>query len=379
MKFFFICGSLQAGSDGVGDYVRRLACMLIANGHQVNAVALKDHHLAVHEDTVQQLNGIQLPVLRLPATLSSRERYRLLSKKVKSFSPDIISLQYVGFGFQKYGLPFEMLSNFRKAVAGVKLHIMLHELWCGMAVNAGFKEKVLGNLQKRFLKTLITSLKPQHIFTSISPYHDYLKQIQVEADVVPIFGNIPTNEFGDDKEWQQFASSKHLSLLTGTAASWLVVGFFGTSYNCPGLKEMIETVNIAATQAGLKLGVLLIGHSRVQNVADILKTIPGAVYWQTGSVPAPMINRCMQLVDAGIVTSPVDGINKSGAAIAWMERGIPVLISASDKTYHEADMKKLGIFQASSVTNVIEALHAKGKIIPQNYLNQAAEAYLECI
>ncbi|GAA4914728.1 glycosyltransferase [Mucilaginibacter defluvii] len=379
MKFFFICGSLQVGKDGVGDYVRRLACMLIVDGHQVNAVALKDHHVTVHEDGVQQLNGIELPVLRLPATLSSHERYKLLSKKVKAFSPDMISLQYVGFGFQKYGLPFEMLSGFKKAIAGIKLHVMLHELWCGMAVTAGFKERVLGIMQKHFLKTLISKLKPQRVFTSIKPYHNYLKQIQVEADIVPIFGNIPVNEYGDDQEWKQLGLSKHLSLLSGMENRWLIIGFFGTSYNCPGLHEMLETIDQAAKKAGLKLGVLLIGHSRIQNVAEILKNIPGAVYWQTGALAPAMINRCMQLVDVGIVTSPVDGINKSGAALAWMERGIPVLISAFDKTYDDKEMKKLGIFQASSVNNVIEALNARNKLTPPNYLNKAAEAYLKCV
>ncbi|MCD8739747.1 glycosyltransferase [Mucilaginibacter roseus] len=379
MKFFFICGSLQAGRDGVGDYVRRLACMLIANGHQVNAVALKDHHIAVHEDGVQQLNGIELSVLRLPATLSSQERYKLLNKRIKSFSPDIISLQYVGFGFQKYGLPFEMLSGLRRATAGIKLHVMLHELWCGMALNAGFKEKVLGNLQKYFLKALITRLQPQRVFTSIKPYHSYLKQIQVEADVVPIFGNIPVNEYGDEQEWKQLGLSKHLSLLSGTEDRWLVVGFFGTSYNCPGLTEMLQTIDQAAKKAGLKLGVMLIGHSRIQNVVEILKNIPGAVYWQTGALAPAMINRCMQLVNVGVITSPVDGVYKSGAALAWMERGIPVLISASDNTYNEFEMKRLGIFQASSVNSVIEALNAKNKLTPPNYLNKAAEAYLQCV
>ncbi|WP_295719181.1 hypothetical protein [Mucilaginibacter sp.] len=375
MKITFICSSLQIGSDGVGDYVRRLACELIKTGHQVNAIALKDSYTSVIETDVQVFDNIELQVFRLPASLNTVDRYNYLSKQVNLFKPDVISLQYVGFGFHKYGLPLDILLNLRKAIGSTRLQIMLHELWCGMAVNAGFKEKVLGNLQKLFLKTLITVLNPETIFTSIKPYLLFLKTIGINATVVPIFGNIPTNEFGSDSDWENLTKSANLSNLISPPQKWLVLGFFGTTYNCPGLDKLLNTASIAAQSAGLNLGILAIGHSRGQNVGDMAQNMRNVTYWQTGALSPGMINHCMQLVDIGVVTSPVDGIDKSGSAITWMERGIPVIISANDKTYIEHEMPKLGIYQASSPGAVVNAYKAKKVLKPKSNLKAAVIAY----
>ncbi|MEO3407475.1 glycosyltransferase [Mucilaginibacter sp. CAU 1740] len=375
MKMVFICSSLEPGRDGVGDYVRRLACELIANNHRVIAIALQDSFLTDIKNEEQEFNGIKLPVLRIPAQQSTAYRYGYLQTRLKFFKPNFISLQYVGFGFNKYGLPVDMLLNLRKATGEVKLHIMLHELWCGMAASAGYKEKVLGLSQKVFLKMLIANLKPHAIFTSVEPYRLYLKQIGVKASVIPIFGNIPTTDTGSEKDWQKLIETVNLSAIIHCPQNWLVLGFFGTTYNCPGLETMINQANNAAKQAGLKLGILAIGNSRGVDVAELIKTLDGVVYWQTGPLSAGTLNRVLQLADIGVVTSPVDGINKSGAAVAWMERGIPVIISAADKTYHEDEMIGLGVYQAHSANEVLKAYKAKGKIKPQNNLTKAAIAY----
>ena len=375
MKIVFICSSLEPGRDGVGDYVRRLACEMIANDHRVIAIALHDSFLTDIKNEVQEFSGIKLPVLRIPAKQSTAYRYGYLQTRLKFFKPNFISLQYVGFGFHKYGLPVAILLNLRKAIGNVKLHIMLHELWCGMAANAGYKEKALGLSQKVFLKLLIANLKPHAIFTSIEPYRLYLKQIGVTATVIPIFGNIPIADTGSEKDWQKLVESANLSPVIQCPNNWLILGFFGTTYNCEGLDTMIKFVNEAAKLAGLKLGILAIGNSRGQDVAELAKTLDNTIYRETGPLSAGILNRVLQLINIGVVTSPVDGINKSGSAIAWMERGIPVIISAADKTYHEDEMIRLGIYQASSAGAILNAYRAKGKIEPQSNLKKVAMAY----
>ena len=42
MRIVFICGSLEPGRDGVGDYVRHLAVAVAQQGHETAAVALRD-------------------------------------------------------------------------------------------------------------------------------------------------------------------------------------------------------------------------------------------------------------------------------------------------------------------------------------------------
>ncbi|WP_184550121.1 hypothetical protein [Mucilaginibacter sp. FT3.2] len=375
MKITFICASLQTGSDGVGDYVRRLACEIIKRGDQVEAIALTDSYLSTVKRETQEIDGIKLSVLRLPASLNTGERYNYLQKRLELFNPDLVSLQYVGFGFNKYGLPIDILLKLGKAIGTRKLHIMFHELWCGMAVNAGVKEKFLGRLQKVFLKATISALKPETIFTSIKPYQRFLEHIGIKAVVVPIFGNISTTESGNENDWDDLTTKADLSPLILNRKDWLILGFFGTTYNCQGLDDLLHIAVNAAKSAGLKLGVLFIGHNRMLETVNLIKATPDLFYWETGSLSTAMINRSMQLVNIGVVTSPVDGINKSGSAVAWMERGIPVMISSADKNYSENLMEKQGIYQATSAEVILRAYSSKNKLPLPNNLKMAAIAY----
>ncbi len=375
MKITFICASLQSGRDGVGDYVRRLACEIIKQGHQAEAVALNDTYVTLIKKEVQQLNNVHLPVLRLSASLTPVDKYRHLHNRLEAFNPDMVSLQYVGFGFNKYGLPVDILLKLHKTLDKRRLHLMLHELWCGMAATAGQKEKILGETQKLFLKILIKKLKPEAIFTSIQPYRRFLQNIGIKATVVPIFGNIPADENGNEDDWMHLVDETGISPLIKDPKSWLLLGFFGTTYSCVGLNELLEMAVLAAKSRGLKLGVLFIGNNRDQATLNLIKSIPDATFWQTGALSTGMINRCMQLVNIGIVTSPVDGINKSGSALAWMERGIPVLIAQADKHYDEHTMAKQGIYQATSPDVILRACKIKEQLVPANNLKKAAAAY----
>ena len=44
MKIVFLCGSLEPGRDGVGDYTRMLAAEIIRKGHNAAIVALADKY-----------------------------------------------------------------------------------------------------------------------------------------------------------------------------------------------------------------------------------------------------------------------------------------------------------------------------------------------
>jgi len=375
MKITFICASLQPGRDGVGDYVRRLACEIIKQGHQVEAIALNDTYVTLIKQEIQQLNNVHLPVLRLSASLTPVDKYRHLHNRIEAFNPDMVSLQYVGFGFNKYGLPIDILLKLHKIIGKRKLHLMLHELWCGMAATAGRKEKILGETQKLFLKMMVKKLKPEVIFTSIPPYQRFLQNIAIKATVVPIFGNIPVNDYGNEDDWIQLIEQSGLAPLINKPNKWLTLGFFGTTYSCVGLDKLLKIATFAAKSRGIKLGILLIGNNRDQATLNLIKSIPDTSFWQTGALSTGMINRCMQLVDIGVITSPVDGINKSGAALAWMERGIPVLISPADKHYDGHTMAKLGIYQATSPDIIRHACKIKGAPAPVNNLKKAAAAY----
>lgn len=375
MNIVFICSSLEPGRDGAGDQTRALAGELIRQGHRAVAIAMYERNIAEPVEGVQEAEGVFLPTLRLPAALSASYRYERIAAWTNRYKPDWVSVQYVGFGFHRYGMPWEMMFQLRRAIGPVKLHLMLWELWCGMAVCASRKERLLGAVQKVFLKRLLAALKPHNVSTSTFNYAVDLRRIGVEANLIHVFGNIPPNNYGSDQDWDEVAANSTLLPLRDRPDGWLVLGFFGAVYPCPGLEQLLQTAAGAASQMKRRLGVLAIGHGRGQDVGVFVQSIPGAAYWKTGPLAPAMVNRAMQLVDMGVVTTTAAGLTKSSTAIAWLERGVPILISGQDHTYNPSDMQHQGIFQVTEAADVIRSFGAKGQLLPKNPLKEVAAIY----
>jgi hypothetical protein len=106
LRIAFLCGSLEPGFDGVGDYTRRLAGELTKQGHSTVIIALHDKTVPDKLEEKQTVDNIELPVLRIPAHYSSKKRFRSAGEWIRTFNPDWLSLQYVPYSFQNKGLPF---------------------------------------------------------------------------------------------------------------------------------------------------------------------------------------------------------------------------------------------------------------------------------
>lgn len=356
MRIIFISSSLEPGRDGAGDQIRTLAAEMIKKGHECAIIALHDKLAETEFNGYQDTLGISVKTLRLPSIWPANKRFDTAKIWIAEYNPDWISLHYVCFGFNKYGLPIEMITSFRKIIGHAKLNIMLWELWCGMNNSAkDFKETLLGFLQKIHLKLFINAAKPESIFTSTNYYIEHLKKIGIESSLVTVIGNIPTNHFGSEKDWEQVVDNLDLNLKN--KSEWLILGFFGTFYPCNGLKELLEDAKIAAKRLNKTLCIITIGKSRQNNTEEMIKAIPEIKYVKTGILEPEMINRVMQLIDMGVVTSAANGITKSSSAVSWMERGIPILITKEDKTYLKQEMEPEGIFQINSADDIIN-LHA---------------------
>src|SRR5690554_7393916 len=99
MRIVFICGSLEPGCDGVGDYTRRLACELIRQGHQIGVIALKDPGISKIIKYIQDTNGGLLATLRIPAHLPEKIRFSSAKEWIDDYNPELLSLQFVPFSF----------------------------------------------------------------------------------------------------------------------------------------------------------------------------------------------------------------------------------------------------------------------------------------
>ena len=106
MTIIFLCGSLEPGSDGVGDYIRKLSAALLKMGHMVAAIALNDRQIRLLEEGHQAEDNLQIPVLRIPSLLPHAEKFRLASGFIEKWKPDWLSLQFVPYAFHEKGIPF---------------------------------------------------------------------------------------------------------------------------------------------------------------------------------------------------------------------------------------------------------------------------------
>src|SRR5471030_1186848 len=259
MKIIFICSCLEEGFDGVGDYTRRLASDIVRKNNAVAVIALNDKYVKDKFVGTQQESEIILPVLRLPASLSLTTRLIEIRDYIDQFNPDWLSLQFVSFGYHKYGLPFELIFGLARVLKNKKLHIMFHELWCGMGEQPGKKEQFLGFIQKVFFKLMVSVLKPDTVFTNTQSYATHLGQIGITAKVVPVFSNIKTNDFDSGQNWDQLLSKAQLLNVANNKSGWFIIGFFGTIYPAVGLAPLIKNVVEAGEIVNKKIGFLSFG------------------------------------------------------------------------------------------------------------------------
>jgi len=375
MRIVFLCGSLEPGRDGVGDYVRRIAIALTGKGHVVAAIALYDSYVTFTTEYLEEASDGNFQVVRIPSAYKAKCRFDVATGFTKKFNAQWLTLQYVGFGFNRYGLPWDIILFLKRVIGKAKLHIMLHELWCGMPAKIGRKEKLLGSIQKKFLPIMLHKLRPQSVSTSNLFYASELNRIKIDCNVLPIFGNIPLDDLGNDEDWNTIVNNTLLVPLITQPAHWVVLGFFGAIYTCPGLEKLIYTASEAADKMGLKFGLLAFGYNGEKDITAFVKDITDVTCWQTGPLPSAMINRVLHLVNAGIITTPADRITKSGSAMALLERGIPVLVSSKDDTYNKAGMVVDGIYQINTIDDVQDGISAKGKLSTGSRLLQVAKFY----
>ena len=160
MKIIFLCGSLEPGRDGVGDYTRQLASELILNGHQAGIVAINDQHITDKFEGVQNLGSVSLRVLRLPSHIPALHRFKQARLWIDNFDPEWLSLQFVPFAFHPKGLPFQMGKLLTTLTGDRRWHIMVHELWVGMNKESSLKFFWWGVFQRQLIKALFNKVMP---------------------------------------------------------------------------------------------------------------------------------------------------------------------------------------------------------------------------
>ncbi|WP_210487826.1 glycosyltransferase [Rufibacter aurantiacus] len=316
MRVVFLCGSLEPDCDGVGDYTRRLAGELIKQAHQVSIIALNDKYCSIPLKETQEVGSISIQVVRLPTGVAAKSRFFMARAHLEEFGPDWISLQYVPFSFHEKGLPFLLNLSLKELTKGSKLHIMFHELWVGVDGKVGFKMGLLKQAQKLIIRDLLRRTAPDHITTTIDIYRKQLPQ--PETKLLPLFGNIPIVPVdGYARKQEDRLRIVHFGSFTGLLDDFRSqVLFLSKAAQFKGLKAELVSFGEGGphAEAALKAASLVLGKEYVREL---------------GRLPPHEISLQLQLADVGISRSDFTMWGKSGATLAMLEHGLPVLLRGS--------------------------------------------------
>ncbi|MCF6406975.1 glycosyltransferase [Chitinophaga filiformis] len=313
MKLIFLCGSLEPGKDGVGDYSRRLACELIRKSHEVAIIALNDRVSASLYDGLQSSNGTEVPVLRLPASMDEKERFSHAGDYIRKFGPEWVSLQYVPFSFEKRGLPFSFGKHLKSLGSNIKWHFMFHELWVGLYGYSSFKLKMLGLMQKVIIKQMLAAINPESVTTSIGIYKKNLGW--KEVNLIPLFSNIPVAGMPQEETRNPGnLTAVHFGCFTGALDDY---------------KRQVDFLTAIGEKTGKTVCLEIMGNGGhyKEKALDISRRAFGEEnVIDCGFLPEESISNHLLRADIGISRADYTLFGKSGSAMAMLEHGLPLLL-----------------------------------------------------
>ncbi|MEO7931727.1 MAG: glycosyltransferase [Chthoniobacterales bacterium] len=320
MKLAILCGSLEPGKDGVGDYSRQLANYCREEGHSVLLVSLNDSWV--------ELDNIGTQEMRLSSSQSWTQRSTTLEKALTAFQPDWVSLQFVPYAYQKRGFCQEMAAALGTFAKKFRWHLMFHELWLGLNPGDSLKYKILGWWQRRGVLQLVRSLSPALVHTHATAYANFLQSNGIAATRLPLFSNIDIELAPDFPKFYELLARRECNLTPLNREHTFVAIFFGSlhpEWTPDGLMEKLAGKKL------LFLSMGRLGHTGTQIWNDFAdKYATRAQFLNLGELSASEISTALQFADAGVAASPWNLIEKSGSVAAMIEHGLPVLVTRND-------------------------------------------------
>jgi hypothetical protein len=339
MRIVFLCGSLQPGKDGVGDYTRRLAGELARLGHTTAAIAFRDKYITEVVESVEEIDNVNLYVLRLPSILPLRQRFSLASRMITKANPEWLSIQFVPYAFHTKGLPFIFVLRLNKLTRNRKVQIMIHETWVGVNSFWSWKMGVTSALQRAIIKKMLHTVAPQVVHTHLPAYRLDIENLNhIVVKPLPLFSNIPVIKSGGSDADQ----------------SLFRIGFFSQVETAKSVIEFLQAVAEKCFLENKRMEVLLIGGSNenMRSFGEELKKIErfkDCVKY-TGFLHPLELSKVMKGCTIGLTPVPRHGLGKSGSVMAFLAHGIPIAAPNIHKDYSSND---IGFFSDTLRSSVI--------------------------
>ncbi len=318
MKIIFLCGSMEPGRDGVGDYIRRLAGALNQQGHEVGVLAFNDRNTQSISEADQYEDGIAIYVMRLPEIMPIKERMVISRKWIDAFDPEWISLQFVPFAFHPKGLAFGLSKHLNTIGKSRKWHIMFHELWVGMDKESGTKFAWWGWLQQKLIRSITLKLQPIIIHTQTRLYQSQLSKMGFKAQYLPLCSNIPNTSAMSIAEASNTEGKEVFKNI-----SFVIFG--GVHPKAP-VAAFAREASALANEQNIQITLTIVGRCGAEQNrwADTWKAA-GLTAELLGEQPTQRISEILSMATIGISTTPIELAEKSGSVAAMQSHGLPVI------------------------------------------------------
>lgn len=329
MNIALICGCLEPGRDGIGDFTRRVAGQLEKAGASYlligwNDFYVKDSDTLIASHVTKEL--IRTSELRVSSLLASKTKLLKVKPILDKFQPDLVALQYNPYSFHAKGLPFSLPSVFHNLFQSIPVHLMFHELWCDRRLPVTRRAKIYGIAQREIVHHLCSALSPVACLTSNSFYKQMLSEIGVSSTVAPVFSNITVSAFlGNSRQWLV----ERLSL--GGVENPYVFGVFGEQPTHPS-KEAVQELrtNVLQTDPKRNLCLAVCGRqtarslSYARKLANLLGVDVPPIFMDY--LDNDLLSRFLYSIDLGISTYPFELSGKSGTLAAFLAHGKAVAL-----------------------------------------------------
>lgn len=365
MRIIFICGTLEPGKDGVGDYTRRLCAHIIKSGIQVGMLALNDKFANVSIEEKQYADNEAILCYRIPSTVKPKDKSTLAKSWIEQHNPEWLSLQFVPYAFHNKGLPFGLPKQLKHIGIGKKWHIMFHELWLGLRSTDSIKFKSIGFLQKKIVKTLNRKLKFEVIHTHTKFYLQVLNYMNLNTKYLSIFSNIKFN--------------KNSNVLQDDNS--LVFIHFGTIHPNIPIHSFAEEISLYAKQnQNKKIKIVFLGRSGSELDMWVKVFEENQVLFEIkGELSDEEISLELQKANYGITTNPIFVLEKSGTVAAIREHNLPILVVSEDTNPNngvEIDLQNdFFVYSKGNLSNFIFSNHKK-KELNTTGVNQVSKQFL---
>jgi len=317
LKILFICGSLEPGRDGVGDYVRRLSLEVLRQGHQVSLAAINDRHITSTIKSAIEIDNCTIPIFRVPSVIKNVEKITLIQEWVTIQDPDWLSLQFVPFSFEKRGLFFGLAKSLKTLGKHRKFHIMFHELWVGMDEESGNKELLWGIAQRYLIKNLLNTLKPKIVHTHVEIYKKHLEKLNSTVELLPLFSNIPV--------CNPNAIADKLTHSNEDVSDIDLIIFGGVHSGAPIAQLALEAAAYSKRHSTqIRLVVIGKGGTEQTNAIKVWEDA-GLKAINLGEQSEQKVSELLTDAQYGIFTTPIGLVGKSGSVAAMREHGLHLL------------------------------------------------------